>query len=686
MVERAPLHFLDIIKEQHNLDTLLFVDFETFFKTKGTVGNKSYSLKSLPVYDYILGERFQTLGLGLAEDDSDVEYLIQPSDIGEFFEEIRDRRADGERIGLVAFNTPFDGAICNWRFATSFDYYFDVQCMRRILAPHRPQNLKQSAIDMWPDDEEMRKGGDELAAVDGVRFEYITDEQHEHLKTYCIQDVRLTRDLFICYYAQLTSMGLELEFDLMNITLRGDIEPQFVIDEAPLDERIAIEIERNERLIKDALDFLKDKFNFDDVTVKTFSSDKQFAQLLTDLSIPIPRKFDVKDRKEKNAFAQTDPEYLEMKRNHPHLEPVYRARAVAKSNTALTRAQQFKAVKAIFTGKSNSPQAPCDMPFFLNYYGADQTGRWSGGQKLNQQNLTADRAGDLSDGHHRRSLTAPNGEYISVVDLSNIELRVNMWFCGQDDILHQLRSDPMYDYYCDLASGIFNRPIDKKVDKFERQMGKAAGLQLGFATSPDGFKRYLMSGPMGMEPILREDAFYYDIKNAYDRKHPMVVRMWQFIARVVIPAIINDREVRFGPNGSFIARHEQIELPSGRILQYPGANWAQNGKATFHSGKFYKDGTPVLKNLWHGLIMNNCVQGTARDVLGYQKVNVEHALQAKQYGYVIGSVHDETLSRLKPATVEIAHKSIEQIMSTPPPWAADIPLACEGGYALEYSK
>lgn len=88
---------------------------------------------------------------------------------------------------------------------------------------------------------------------------------------------------------------------------------------------------------------------------------------------------------------------------------------------------------------------------------------------LNVQNLPNKRVSRM-----REAFRAPSGQHIVVVDSSQIELRMNMWFCGQHDKLELLRSGG--DIYKAEAASQFN--IDETdVNSQQRQYGKI--IQLG---------------------------------------------------------------------------------------------------------------------------------------------------------------------------------------------------------------
>lgn len=672
---------LDVIKRAFGLDIIVFLDWETFYKSRANEGSKSYSLKSLTYPEYILGERFHETGLGLVIDlDDDINYGHGQAFYEEQMQKIADARADGLNIGLVAHNTVFDGAICNWVHGLKFDFYFDTMLMRKYLAAHKPARLDACAKDEWPDDPALRKGND-LADVDGIKYEYITDEQHESLGKYCRQDVNLMRRLFLAYVPRI-GLGESIELNAMNITLRGAIEPQFDIQDDLLHEVIVEAKEEDGKAVVAAIEYCSE-FGIDDITPKTFGSNPQYAQLLAAFDMSVPKKISKTTGALTPALGKNDPEYIRLQIDNPEHATLYKARERVKSTIAQSRVERMLSVSATFRDRGFTDAC---MPFFLNYYGAGQTGRWSGGQKLNQQNNTR-------GGKHRLSMLALDGYQIGVCDLSNIELRVNLWFCGQTDLLNNFRDDPDFDLYSAIASDIFGYEVKKKTHPDERQMGKAAALGLGFAMGWFGFQQYLAGGPLGMEPMFKDDAFCRGVKNTYDIKHYAIKAMWHYLANTVMPVIVKGGELHFGPNKSYIARKDQIVLPSGRVLQYSNARYkgeeTQSGvsvKVVFDSDKYDRWGNPLPKYLWHGLLIENIAQATARDILAEQMVNVNAELEGTRLGWVMGSVHDELLAALKDNDLETAYAIMEKHMAKAPVWATDLPLANEGGHAKEYSK
>jgi len=85
--------------------------------------------------------------------------------------------------------------------------------------------------------------------------------------------------------------------------------------------------------------------------------------------------------------------------------------------------------------------------------------------------------------------------------------------------------------------------------------------------------------------------------------------------------------------------------------------------------------------LWGGFIAENASQALARDIFSDMLVRVADA------GHnVIMHVHDEIVVEADADKADTVLEDILKIMSTPPKWIADIPLAAEGAILTRYTK
>jgi DNA polymerase len=131
-----------------------------------------------------------------------------------------------------------------------------------------------------------------------------------------------------------------------------------------------------------------------------------------------------------------------------------------------------------------------------------------------------------------------------------------------------------------------------------------------------------------------------------------------------------------------------MQLPSGRLIcwQRPQLEllttpWgSEKLGVTVHSQNTYT--RQWARNPLIGSnIFQSAVQGTARDFLADSTLNIAKA------GYeVINLIHDEVLLLVDEEGSENALDKVVNIMTTPPSWAPDFPLAAEGWVSRRYRK
>ena len=164
-----------------------------------------------------------------------------------------------------------------------------------------------------------------------------------------------------------------------------------------------VSIKLNKRQL---LDTLSTKGLSNEQVKKALMSNPMFAKLLIYVGVTPPMKISARTGKETYAFAKTDKEFINLQQHpNPVVQQLVSARLGVKSTIEETRTENLIAVAD--RGR---------LPILLNYYGA-HTGRFSGGDKLNLQNLP--RSGAL-----RKSLVAPKGMVLIACDSSQIEARM----------------------------------------------------------------------------------------------------------------------------------------------------------------------------------------------------------------------------------------------------------------------
>jgi DNA polymerase len=338
----------------------------------------------------------------------------------------------------------------------------------------------------------------------------------------------------------------------------------------------------------------------------------------------------------------------------------------------------------------------------LVYHGAS-TGRWASRGGLNLQNIARpalsdkeierciprvfDQAigsmGELSS-LVRSGIKAPSGKTFVDVDFSSIENRVGVWLAGQKDKIEMFRKG-LDEYKTFASTSLYRVPYDA-VTKDQRQVAKSAVLGAMFGQGAKGLVKYAD----GMGVKLTEAQAKNAVDN-YRGSYVMVKELWGACESAAIQAVENPGSP-FAAGAKIILKCAKgalwMRLPSGRLIcwQRPQLEllttpWgSEKLGVTVHSQNTYS--RQWTRNAIIGSsIFQSAVQGTARDFLAVAMLNLDKA------GYeVINSVHDEVLLLVEEQNGESAMADVVKIMTTPPSWAPDFPLAAEGWHGKRYRK
>jgi DNA polymerase bacteriophage-type len=338
----------------------------------------------------------------------------------------------------------------------------------------------------------------------------------------------------------------------------------------------------------------------------------------------------------------------------------------------------------------------------LVYHGAS-TGRWASRGGLNLQNIArptisdaeieaaiprlfgeANGSMDELSSLVRSAIRAPQGHTFVDVDFSSIENRVGVYLADQKDKIELFRKG--LDEYKVFASTSLYRVPYEEVTKDQRQIAKSAVLGAMFGQGAKGLVKYAA----GMGINITETQAKSAVDN-YRASYLMVKNLWAKCESASIQAVQN-------PGTTFDAGSKiklkvtknalWMRLPSGRLIcwQRPELEllttpWgAQKMGVTVHSQNTYT--RQWSRNALIGSsIFQSAVQATARDFLANAMLNLENA------GYsVINSIHDEVLLLVEEQNGESAMNNVVRIMTTPPSWAPNFPLAAEGWYGKRYRK
>lgn len=399
---------------------IVTLDFETYY-------DSDYSLTKMSTSEYIRDARFKAHMVGLKIGTKKTKWIPHEQIAAEL------AKIKWHKMALLCHNTAFDGFILSHVYGHIPAIYLDTYSMAR--AAHGLHiRLSLAALS------ELHKiGGKSKEALEATSgMVTIPPEILAKLGVYCINDVDLTYELYQKLYPHIP----DDELRLIDITLRMFCEPVLDLDLDLVNESLAEEVGGK----ISALMLCGE-------TPENLISDNKFADALVRAGIPKPpQKKSPTNGKLCWAFAKTDQGLKELLQ-HPNeqIRLLAEARLKLKSSIGETRARRF-----LEAGRDGMK-----LPVMLNYCGAHTT-RWSGGGRMNMQNLK--RGGKL-----RRSILAPPGYSVVVADSAQIEARVLAWLAGQKNISAAFANSE--DVYKLMASEIYNIPIEQ-VDKGQRFLGK----------------------------------------------------------------------------------------------------------------------------------------------------------------------------------------------------------------------
>ena len=269
--------------------------------------------------------------------------------------------------------------------------------------------------------------------------------------------------------------------------------------------------------------------------------------------------------------------------------------------------------------------------------------------------------GDIS----RAIVCAAPGHRLLIADFSGIESRLTAWLSGQQSkvnawaLYDSTKHKKLEPYYL----------IGKKLGQPEetaRSIGKTADLAFGFSGGVGAWRRLAQGSTLS-------DSEIEALRDRWRDQHPQTAQFWNALSTAAGRAvrrpntIIQCGRIGFTYDGLMFLR---MQLPSGRSIAYPQPHVEANefGKLDV----FFKDNSKGFTDVraWRGLLIENAVQGVARDIFAEALIRLEAA------GYpVVLHVHDEIVCELPTdvGTTEEFHK----IMTAAPAWADGLPIEAE---------
>jgi DNA polymerase len=612
---------------------IITIDFETYYAN-------DYGLSKMTTEAYIRDPRFEIIGVGIKVNDDETDWY-SGADAPGFLNAI-----DYTNAAILCHNTAFDGAILSWHCGIKPKLWLDTLSMARPLHSMTVGGSLKALATYY----ELGTKGDEVVRAIGMQRRDFTPEQMRAYADYCVQDVDLTYKLF----KKLMRQFPKEELLVIDQTIRMYTEPQFELDTDALEHHLYVVHERKAKLLE--------KLGGEERAKKFLMSNQKFAGLLQAMGVHAPMKVSLTTGKPTYAFSKTDTVFTELL-EHPKaaVRAVVEARLGTRSTLEETRTQRFLDI----AGRGR-------LPIMLNYYGA-HTGRFSGGDKVNLQNLP--RGGAL-----RRALVAPTGKCVVACDSSQIEARLVAYLAGQNDLVQSFREGR--DVYSEFATDVYGRPVSKG-EKVERHVGKTGILGLGYGMGPLKFMHSLATSFI---PVQMEENEAQKIVALYRNKYHRIQSFWNRCNQELTGMVA-------GASGELCDiisyDSEGIVLPNGLRLRYPALRRVAHGFEYINDARAYRKflearvmghDTPPLtwKRIYGASCVENITQAVARIVVSEQMVKV-----GRRYPVAL-QVHDEIVCVVDEKDADDCKAFMMSVMSTPPEWAPDLPVACEADIGPNY--
>ena len=601
---------------------MVTIDFETYY-------SKDFSLSKMTTEEYIRSPEFQVIGFGYKVDDNEPHWVTGSDK--EITQALHELGLSGSYV--IAHNMAFDGAILAWKYGITPKYYIDTLSMAR---PITGQTVGGSLAKLAQKFMLGTKGTEVVKAI-GKRRDDFTPQELAEYGEYCKNDVVITHNL----YHILRQWNPPKELYIQDMMIRMFTDPVLMLNEIILNDHLdTVQTKKAELMRRIDATIGRDEL----------MSNPKFAMVLEKLGVTPPMKVSLRTNKETYAFGKTDSEFKALLEHpNPAVQAVVSARLGIKSTLEETRTESFLGIAQRGT-----------LPILLNYWGA-HTGRASGGDKMNLQNLP--RAGAL-----RRSITAPTGHVLVACDSAQIEARVVAWLAGQADLLADFRKGE--DIYSKFATSVYGKHVTK-TDKVERFVGKTCILGLGYGMGAEKFKGTLKIGAGGISVDVDIDEAKR-VVTLYRNTYSRISQLWNE-ANKALEKMAKGNEYHLDVGLQLVCDNEGIRLPNHTMIRYANLRKTPDG--------FEYDGRYGAVKIYGGKVVENVVQALARIVVFDQMAKIDQQMRQLdgtdgRYKVVL-TVHDEVVCVVPEAAEAWCKEVMVREMSTPPQWCKDLPVSCE---------
>jgi DNA polymerase len=601
---------------------LVTLDFETYYA-------QDYTLNKLTTEEYIRDPRFEPLLVGVKVDAEKTGSAVGFGHMQMLLDSL-----GLQECAVLSHHAHFDMFILNHHFDIRPKVILDTLSMARAI-----HGIEVSgSLGKLAEHYQLGTKGTEVLQAKGKRLIDFGGEELRAYARYCMNDVDLTYSLF----NKMVVGFPKKELKIIDMVVRMFTEPELVLDEQKLrDYKVSIAAEKTTLLLSAG------------VTLDEVMSADKFAAALERLGITPPKKRSITTGQMTFAFAKTD-KGLQDLAEHPDeaVQALVAARLGNKTTINETRAERMA---------NMAMRGPACV--YLKYSGAAQTHRLSGGDGINWQNMQ--RGGVL-----RNCIEAPPGKVLVVADSRNIEARMDDWLAMQEDALERYRAYDAGegpDEYCVMATRLYGRTITP-VDKPERQFGKVVKLACGYQMGHDRLRE--TARQYGISITASESVIAIDV---YRAAHAMVKLLWARAQDAISTLATGTAKAKYvDPHHLLPILKGAIQLPNGMLIRYPELEHDKD------SGWSFKSQRGERTKLYGGKVIENVVQALARIIVLEQTLEITKHTPAKL------SVHDEAVFCVEEKEVDYTVQVCQEVMSKPPSWAPDLPVAVEVHTAVRY--
>lgn len=661
--------------------SVVVIDFETYF-------DPAYRMHSskLSTIEYITDRRFEVLGVATLEmlspfDDYEQRTVWWPQaeGVGTVLAHLQREYGENlEKCTVVAQNAVYDGAILTYRYGITPPHVIDILGLARHWSSRQKNDLATLAnlynLPAKGETQEFTglsfrprfkpvKHGRIKGPQRPVRRPLITDEQHEHLARYSKNDVMREWELFTLLLPRLSNPNTELP--AMQHTLELFWSPTLGVDQKRGGELVEQMTQQIGIAINAASQLSDHPLAHADISKETL-----FSTLLGDaLTLAGDRVSDYhKPAKNKQgskfAIAKTDParEKLEQHRDSLVRALMNAKAAISSWPNHISRVQRILRQATAAGGK---------LPVALKYCGA-HTGRWSGAEQINLQNLGS-RGHELINAI-RELLIALPGDELVIADASQIEARVLAWVAGQLDLL--LKFAQGEEIYCGFASRVLGWRVRKPRSggiaavearhKWARNsVGKVGVLGCGYGMGAAKAETYA-GHAIDFDTAER-------IVKLYRQENAAIVKFWHDLERAFIYTAKYQKDCQLPHLGfhSTADANVVITLPNGRELKYHKVQVKADRFG--ESLRVWNGMEHNWVHVWGGYLAENVVQAISRDILWEAIDRIEH-----RKIHVAHHIHDELVAVVPKGTGTKALAIAVEELNRRPSWAQDCPLGAEG--------